>query len=267
MIRDLQFVQPAGATISLRMNLDLSHNSNYAINWYIENRAMPEPEVVNLLLRAIRPGDFVVDGGANVGLFTLLMSNLAGPKGRVIAVEPGSNNLPFLNQNIGLNKLDNIQIIEKPLSDKLETVTFYEKADGGENSISNHDEGRAVVMQTTTLNDICSTVAKGPRLIKLDIEGAELRALSGADAVLTCLDAPLIVCEINAEALERLDASIDDLRVFMGQYAECFALHPDGSLPSLIPFGSTIKTNRANTNVLFASIKQVSDLYPEVDLP
>jgi len=51
-----------------------------------------EPEVTKLLEKLIEPGQTFVDIGANVGYFTLRGSRLVGPTGRVIAVEPFSEN-------------------------------------------------------------------------------------------------------------------------------------------------------------------------------
>ena len=54
---------------------------------------IPEPEVSDLMARAAKPGSFVIDGGANIGFFTVLLSRLVGPDGHVVAIEPGANNI------------------------------------------------------------------------------------------------------------------------------------------------------------------------------
>src|SRR5579864_4256644 len=63
-----------------------------------------EPEVVHVMRRAIRPGDFVIDGGANIGFMTLIMSRLVGEQGHVEAFEPATVNFKKLRKNLELNK-------------------------------------------------------------------------------------------------------------------------------------------------------------------
>src|SRR5437764_646700 len=60
---------------------------------------------LDLMGRLLSPGDVVVDGGANVGLFTLVAANRVGPAGKVIAFEPGRGVRMSLMANIVLNRL------------------------------------------------------------------------------------------------------------------------------------------------------------------
>ncbi len=56
----------------------------------------------------LAPGQRVVDVGANVGYFTVLMSRLVGPRGSVVAVEPDRDNLRLLRLNLWLNRCHNV---------------------------------------------------------------------------------------------------------------------------------------------------------------
>ena len=56
----------------------------------------------------LKPGDTVVDIGANIGSFTVLAASIVGPGGRVIALEPVSGTFARLQKNVGLNRLENV---------------------------------------------------------------------------------------------------------------------------------------------------------------
>jgi FkbM family methyltransferase len=58
----------------------------------------------------IKPGATIVDIGANVGVFSVLLAG-ANPRARIIAVEPGHENLEFLYRNIASNQLHNVFVV------------------------------------------------------------------------------------------------------------------------------------------------------------
>jgi FkbM family methyltransferase len=60
------------------------------------------------MARHVRPGQTVVDVGANVGMFTMLLSRLVGPAGRVFAFEPGPQSYLLLCKNISANGCKNV---------------------------------------------------------------------------------------------------------------------------------------------------------------
>ena len=62
-----------------------------------------DPKVSGALRRFVRPGDTVLDIGANIGLMTLLLARLVGPGGRVHSFEPSPRVLPFLEATLAAN--------------------------------------------------------------------------------------------------------------------------------------------------------------------
>jgi Met-10+ like-protein len=64
-----------------------------------------EPEVWSQLLNSLQPGDFVVDVGAHIGLYSVAMATRVGPQGKVYACEPDASNRKFLVEHIRLNGL------------------------------------------------------------------------------------------------------------------------------------------------------------------
>jgi FkbM family methyltransferase len=92
---------------------------------------------VNLIKQVIRPGNFCLDIGANIGAHTLLMARVAGSTGRVIALEPHPRIYHRLLQNTCLNRLTNVKVVNAALADKDGTIDLYGfAADAFEQGIS-----------------------------------------------------------------------------------------------------------------------------------
>lgn len=153
-----------------------------------------ERQIVQSLRRLLKPGDVFIDAGANIGVYTVLASKLVGPCGRILAVEMMPDTAQRLRDSICLNQLGNVRLIERALSQAAgETVTAVvvpgkfgqariETSDEG------HEGGRILNVQTTTL-DAISERHQAIRLIKMDLEGAELNAIQGGVNLLSRTDA------------------------------------------------------------------------------
>jgi FkbM family methyltransferase len=78
--------------------------------------------------KLINTGDTIVEVGGHIGYVSLYFSRLVGPKGKVIIFEPGSNNLPYIKQNIRQNgdSTRNIQLIEAAVGKNKGEAIFYE---------------------------------------------------------------------------------------------------------------------------------------------
>ena len=76
-------------------------------------------------LRIVKPGDTVVDAGANTGYYTLIGSRLVGDKGKVYAFEPEPANFELLQKNVRLNGLSNVVLERKALSNRNGTLKLF----------------------------------------------------------------------------------------------------------------------------------------------
>ncbi len=234
-----------------------------------------EPDVSNVLLRVLRQGDTVIDVGANVGFFTLLSASLVGDGGRVISFEPDENNRHRLNASLALNPIDNVSLIERPASDRVEQVDFFINSDdSGGSALWNPGQfpgnpksranPQALRMTTTTLDhELKQTGAGIPKLIKVDTEGAEQRVLEGARRVLQGAAVPFVVAELHEFGLEKMGCSQQTLRGFMeGLGYSTFALFFNGVLPKLIP-PKTHLHSQYFINLLFSTPDMVSEYWPD----
>lgn len=135
-----------------------------------------------LFARSIRPGSVVYDVGANVGFYSLLAAVRAGTNGRVYAFEPLPRNVALLRRHLHLNQIQTVDIREVALSDNAGLATFEY---GASPSMGRLQPGGALPVPTVSLDDL--VFAHGlpaPDVIKMDIEGGELRALEGARRLL-----------------------------------------------------------------------------------
>jgi FkbM family methyltransferase len=133
----------------------------------------------------------VFDLGANVGFYTLLASVLVGPSGKVFAFEPLPRNLFLLREHLRINRITNVSIIEGAVSDRSGSTTFEE----GQSSATGHlSRDGKVRVATTTLDELWFKGAiTTPDFIKIDIEGAEMKALVGARAMLESAKATIFL--------------------------------------------------------------------------
>lgn len=161
-----------------------------------------------LFLEALRPGMVVVDGGAHIGLYTLLASDRVGEAGRVYAFEPDSYNASALRCNVLLGRLANVAVVQKALSDTSGTILFHESRGTVGSSVFPRPVGRSdcVWVRSTTLDE--ELVAVPPALlVKLDVEGCEPQALAGMRRVLERAARSVLIVEVNPGALRRAGRS------------------------------------------------------------
>jgi FkbM family methyltransferase len=141
-----------------------------------------EPFTTQLITSLIPLGGVAVDIGANIGYYTLLMARAVGPEGRVIAFEPDAANAELLRRNIAENGYANVIVVEAAVAESEGTVRLHlAEANSVNHRLSTDDDGRAVVeIPAVTLDGwLEANGVVRADFIKLDIEGAEIRALAG----------------------------------------------------------------------------------------
>jgi FkbM family methyltransferase len=163
-----------------------------------------EPHVTKQLRRLLAPGMTMVDVGANVGFHTFLGAALVGPTGRVIAIEPSSENCRLLLLNRLLNGADHVQVLPVALDCAPGLVQLGAGIGANANLIPADEgllaSGRGEMVYATRLDD---TVSDPVHVIKMDVEGAEHRVLVGA-AQTIARNRPTIIMEYSCEMTERV---------------------------------------------------------------
>jgi len=144
----------------------------------------------------IEPGDTVIDGGANLGIFTCAFAAAVGPQGRVIAFEPLPYAYDALADNIRANGFDNCEPHRSALSNQNGETKIDVRFGPVRASIVRDFGGTDV--QTIPTCTIDSLNVSRVDFIKLDAEGAELAAIEGTKATL-CKFKPIVCVESTLE--------------------------------------------------------------------
>ena len=124
-------------------------------------------------------GDTFIDVGANIGYLTLTGARKVGTTGHVISLEPHPRTFRFLNKNIRLNQLTNIQTHNVAVGDTKATLSFSDSKSDEQNFIT---ENGPLSVGLTTLDDLFDGASV--ELLKIDTEGYELFVLKGASKIL-----------------------------------------------------------------------------------
>ena len=155
-----------------------------------------EWEELQFCLRFLRPGDHFVDVGANVGVFSMLVGTRI-PDVRITAVEPFPPVRKDLLTNLALNDMT-VTVVDAAVSDVEGTATFEVTGRDVLNRLAPDVDGagevRHITVPVTTLDELVGD--DPPALIKIDVEGSELRAMQGARRLLSDpVRAPVLLFE------------------------------------------------------------------------
>ena len=140
-----------------------------------------EPLQTQYIKNNVKEGDFVIDLGAHIGYFTLIFSELVGKNGRVFAFEPNPKNFSLLKKNVLVNNFKNIELVQKAVSDKEGKIKlFLSDTNTGDNRIFDiNDHMKTIYIESIKLDNFLKSELSKISFIKMDIQGAEVKALRG----------------------------------------------------------------------------------------
>ncbi len=175
-----------------------------------------DTKISQVITSELRTGATMVDIGANIGYFTLLSSNLVGPKGRVIAVEPSHRNASRLMENLWLNQVANTAVISIGAGShgNFSKLNFPTYNNAGAATFRGNNTVQDQVAAILRLDDVFEMLSVVPDLIKIDIEGYEFEALQGMANTLKKYQ-PVVISELTDAFLIELGQSSRQLIEFM----------------------------------------------------
>lgn len=166
-------------------------------------------------LRTVKPGDTIVDAGANAGYYTLIGSRLVGDKGKVYAFEPEPAMFELLQKNVRLNGLTNVVLERKALSNRTGPLKLFLAPDnkGDHRIYQPQDESRpSVDVEAVRLDEYFRDHKGRIDFIKSDTQGAEGAILEGMKGILDRqADRPTIFMEFWPYGLKGLGTDAGDL--------------------------------------------------------
>jgi FkbM family methyltransferase len=181
-----------------------------------------ELRVEAALLALLHPGDVFYDIGANIGWYSLLAARAVGHSGKVIAFEPNLPNAVLLQKNVATNRLGNVTVIPAAVTYQNGWATFLDHGslighlskDDSE-AQANRSAGRteshmgSSVVPVVALDSwIAEGTQKPPKVLKIDVEGAEVGVLRGMTEMLQLVRPTLIIelHDTHTEVAEVLDS-------------------------------------------------------------
>ena len=186
------------------------------------------PYETHAIKQILKRGDVFIDVGAYVdGWHSLIAAKIVGPSGHVYAFEPFPAFYKKLVRNMKLNRLSNVTAEKYAISDKKGSKDFFE--DGLKSSFftdSSPEKARKIDVPTISLGEYISLKKlKNVKLVKIDVEGAEMNVLRGMDTLLSRKDSPDLMLECIDQFLKRAGESRTKLLSYLskhGYYAFTF---------------------------------------------
>ena len=142
-----------------------------------------EPNQTEVVKKYVHEGDTVIDIGAHVGYYTLLMAQLVGENGKVYSFEPDPANFQLLKKNVEINGFENVVLIQKAVSNITDKVKLFL---GDDDSAINRiydaklgDAKESIDVESVTIDEYFKENDELINFIKIDSEGSEVKIING----------------------------------------------------------------------------------------
>jgi len=171
-------------------------------------------------------GEIVVDCGANVGIYSVFVAHALKGISKVIAVEPFPENVEYLYENIRLNGLESrVTVVQAAVSRREGTARLAVLSSGGHHLLATDSSSRDQSIQVVTVTLDQLHQEHGPiGCVKMDVEGAELDAVTGADHLLRTARPSWRIAAYHSPTIRRA------VHTLLTNYGYHVRVHPAGYL-------------------------------------
>jgi FkbM family methyltransferase len=225
---------------------EFAGNTQDIIQRYIYYFGIWEPWVSRFIQKRLQPGDVVVDVGANIGYISLLAANTVGEQGRVVSIEASRRTFGALRANLDRNNASNVRAVNAAVSDTFGDLTLHSGPEDncGMASIVHNLGGTSETVKAAPLSHwLTERDISEVRLIKIDVEGAELSVLRSIVPILPRLRQDIeIVCEVAPDIPQ--DELLETLASFTSTGFHLYGLPGDRMADYLTPSGSPAFAHR-----------------------
>jgi FkbM family methyltransferase len=207
-------------------------------------QGVSEPQVAAFILRFLRQGMTFYDIGAHLGEYTLLAANVVREGGQVHAFEPNPELAGAISRSVSRNGFEQCSVNALALGSAEgygdlripgdPALGWVSAASGSDSDVVGTQGVYSHRVAMTTLDSYWSSRGCRPvHLIKMDIEGAELLALDGAEALLSQYPAPVLIFECLPDLLPRFGHGYAEVvhRLERLGYVLCEFAHPQFNWP------------------------------------
>jgi FkbM family methyltransferase len=160
-------------------------------------------------------GSVCLDIGANLGIYTLAMSDLVGKSGRVLSFEPEKHNFKLLQHNLNTNGTSNVNALQTAMGE-CEGVGRLAVASHnlGDHQVLREDSSNQPIQEVpiTTVDAITQDLSDGViKFIKIDVQGYETYVIRGMITTLKRNPDAILLIEISPAALKKKGSSVTEL--------------------------------------------------------
>lgn len=168
--------------------------------YLVDEGHLADAALVELVLKLAAPGEVVLDVGAFIGGLSL---PAAAGGCDVVAMEPWSHASDLLRASASLNRFKNLKVLRAAASDEAGMADFFPAGLYGR--IALEADMPVVAVPTVRVDDVVTELGSPRvRLVRLDVEGAELSVLNGMTGLLGTLNPPAVLFEADEAAMRKM---------------------------------------------------------------
>lgn len=178
-----RFKEKESFQFSLSSNVKIQLYKDSVLSRHIFNGF--EQQEINYLTSVLKKGDIFIDIGSNIGLFSLLASEIVGDTGMILSYEPSPSTFLRLKENIEINHFKNIEARNLGVSNQSGELMLHISQNGHDawNSFAPSEDNKlekVVMVPVTTLDKELENINKSQiKAVKIDVEGWEKYVLLG----------------------------------------------------------------------------------------
>ncbi len=197
-----------------RFRMETHGRSDAFVSTNIEDWGIWEPAGTAIMRQlCVTPVDFI-DIGANIGWYTMVAGHVLAGRGHVHSFEPDPAHVAKLRANVALNRLGNVTVNGWALSDHAGSASLHlNNSNRGDNSLFPAEvRPHSVPVELRRLDDYAGLEGTRPLVMKIDVQGAEIDVLAGAERLLTAYPHEIVVmCEMSPHHLRSAGRATGEL--------------------------------------------------------
>jgi FkbM family methyltransferase len=213
--------------------------SNMALTLWVDPDVVDRAE--EFIDSVLKPGDTLIDVGANIGCVTIAGSIAVGEKGRVFSVEPHPRTYQHLQKTVAINHCRNVTTLNVALGSKSGVVNFTDERRRDETNHVAVGSDYGIEVPCIPLSSLVEQYSISRiSALKIDVEGFEMHVLGGAEAILNRVDC--ICIEALDHTLQKFESSADSVLSFLRSHRfRCFYFKDDRN--NIIGFAPHVPLN------------------------